>query len=464
VPTLLVVSWWKTGSLTRRDLIGVAPFMLIGVPLAATTVWLEKANVFTDGPGLGLTALDRVLIAGRAIWFYAAKLVWPHPLAFFYTRWEVDPRQPWQWAFPIAGVIVAAASIWLAGRRGRGWLAAPACFCAALFPALGFVDVYPFRYSFVADHFAYHAMPAGLAAVAAGLEALAGRLRQPALGPAVAIVLVAMSWSRTAVFHDLDTLYTDTLAKNPTCSAAANNLGFLRLSEGRMQEAIELLIRAADTAPFPDMRSRPLVTLARAYLKLDEPEKAYQAASAARETDDAPLARSVFASACVRTGRLDEAEAVIAALPAEEARSTSVRLARGELALRRGEPSVAAEHFQAAIAESAADVRGEAATEAVVMYVSHGSMNEAVAMLGTLPLPPPVAARGWMNVGIAHARSGAFAEAVDCFQKAARLDPASAEIRGLLDRARAAARAPAQPENKPKRSSESQRAGHGPQS
>ena len=28
-------------------------------------------------------------------------------------------------------------------------------FCLALGPALGFVNVYPFKYSFVADHFQY---------------------------------------------------------------------------------------------------------------------------------------------------------------------------------------------------------------------------------------------------------------------------------------------------------------------
>ena len=85
-------------------------------------------------------------------------------------------------------------------------------------------------------------------------------------------------------------------------------------------------------------------------------------------------------------------------------------------------------------------------------------------MLDTLVLPQPVAARGLMNVGIAHARIGAFAEAVDCFAKAARLDPGSAEIRRLLDRARAAAEVPAHPEGVPKRSFEAPGSGHGPQS
>ena len=34
-----------------------------------------------------------------------------------------------------------------------------------LVPALGFFDVYPMRYSFVADHFQYHASPALIALI-----------------------------------------------------------------------------------------------------------------------------------------------------------------------------------------------------------------------------------------------------------------------------------------------------------
>ena len=40
-------------------------------------------------------------------------------------------------------------------------------FGGVLVPALGFVDVYPMRFSFVADHFQYHASIALLALVAA---------------------------------------------------------------------------------------------------------------------------------------------------------------------------------------------------------------------------------------------------------------------------------------------------------
>ncbi len=42
-------------------------------------------------------------------------------------------------------------------RIGRGPLAAVLIFGGVLVPALGFFNVYPFRYSLVADHFQYHA-------------------------------------------------------------------------------------------------------------------------------------------------------------------------------------------------------------------------------------------------------------------------------------------------------------------
>ena len=55
-----------------------------------------------------------------------------------------------------AAAVVTA--LWFARRHvGRGALAAVLIFGGVLVPALGFFDVYPFRYSFVADHFQYHA-------------------------------------------------------------------------------------------------------------------------------------------------------------------------------------------------------------------------------------------------------------------------------------------------------------------
>jgi membrane protease subunit HflC len=73
-----------------------------------------------------------------------------------------------------------------------------------LFPALGFFDVYPFKFSFVADHFQYHAAAAGLtAAAAAGMGAAErlGRRREAACAAILACAtLGAVTFARTRVF------------------------------------------------------------------------------------------------------------------------------------------------------------------------------------------------------------------------------------------------------------------------
>ena len=154
---LLVIYWWKRGRVTLRDVRPLLPMFVLGFSLAMITVWMERSTVGAVGADWALSPVDRFLIAGRAVWFYAGKLLWPAPLIFFYERWELQPRDFWQFAYPLAAVGVLVA-LWLArGRIGRGPLAAVLIFCGVLFPALGFINVFPFRFSFVADHFQYHA-------------------------------------------------------------------------------------------------------------------------------------------------------------------------------------------------------------------------------------------------------------------------------------------------------------------
>src|SRR5258707_145740 len=94
----------------------------------------------------------RVLIAGRAPWFYLGKLVWPSDLVFIYPRWHVDPTSPAQFLYPVAA-LGALGGLWAQRKRFPGALAAALFFVGTLFPALGFFDVYPFPFSFVADPF-----------------------------------------------------------------------------------------------------------------------------------------------------------------------------------------------------------------------------------------------------------------------------------------------------------------------
>ncbi len=222
------------------------PFFAIGLGLAAVTVWMEKHHVGASGSAWDLSAIDRVLVAGRA-----ALVLRLHAgrgrsiLVFFYPRWHVDAGAWWQYLFPAgaAAVLVGAVS---GARRviGRGPAAAVAFFVVTLTPALGFFDVYPMRYSFVADHFQYLAS-AGLltlaaAAAATHAERVAAAMRPLAAvaGAVVLIALAALTWRQGRAYAGEETLWRTTIARNPQASMAHLNLGVLLAREGRVDAAI----------------------------------------------------------------------------------------------------------------------------------------------------------------------------------------------------------------------------------
>ena len=84
---LLVVLWWKRPRLERRDLLALAPLFAVGLSFVLVTVYLEAVHGGASGGGFSQPALERALVAGRALWFYAGKLVWPAELIFIYPRW-----------------------------------------------------------------------------------------------------------------------------------------------------------------------------------------------------------------------------------------------------------------------------------------------------------------------------------------------------------------------------------------
>ncbi len=250
---LLLIYWWKRGRVSQRLLYDLAPMFAFGVALGGVTVWLERAQVGAEGSDWNFSFPARVLIAGQAIVFYAGKIFWPHPLVFFYPQWTIDVGDFVQWLYPLA-VLAALAVLWgVRGRIGRGPIAAALIFVGTLTPALGFLNVYPFRYSLVADHFQYHACIA-LIALAVAVAALAWRKLGaaaawggPMLAAAVIMALAIVAHQQTYVYRSLITLYTHVLAWNPQSWAAEINLahhldalGHLDEAKQRYQHGLEL--------------------------------------------------------------------------------------------------------------------------------------------------------------------------------------------------------------------------------
>src|SRR5271165_3831549 len=224
---LLVAFWWKRGRLGwRRDVAPLIPWLAMGAAAGLFSGWVEQAYVGAQGEDFTVPAIARALVAGRAVCFYAGKLAWPFGLNFIYPRWSVDAAVWWQWLFPL-GVLAAGGSLFAVRRRARAPLAAFLFFVGSLFPALGFVNLYGARYSWVWDHWQYLPDLGPLALAGACLAPLwrlpAPRLRW--LVPALVVALAALTWSHCAMFHDNQTLYLKTLERNPGSWMAHNNLG-----------------------------------------------------------------------------------------------------------------------------------------------------------------------------------------------------------------------------------------------
>ncbi len=241
---ILVVLWWKRGKLSwKRDVLPLIPFFAIGIGAGLLTAWVEQNFVGAQGRAFQLSTIERILIAGRAFWFYLSKLLWPANLIFIYPRWDVSAAVWWQYLFPSA-LLVLFVALWMLRRKSRGPLAAFLFFTGMLFPVLGFFNVFPFIYSFVADHFQYLAC-IGMVTLTASCIGLLVDVAPPAfrrIGIASSLMLIsvlaALTWRQAHMYRDEERLWRVTLSRNPDCWMAQNNLADLLLNSGRLDEAI----------------------------------------------------------------------------------------------------------------------------------------------------------------------------------------------------------------------------------
>ena len=244
---IMLLLWWQKPRWQARDcraFLPLLPFFATGALMARVTVLMEKFNVGALGVEWDLDFLDRCLVAGRALWFYAGKLLWPFDLTFIYPRWRIDAGDWRQYLFPL-GAAAAAVLLWTWRRRlGKGPLVAVLIYAGTLFPALGFFNIYPMRYSFVADHFQYLA-GVGLICLAAGTATrLAAGRRGSAAAGLVLLALLALTWQRVPAFKNEETLWRNTLASNPRAWMAHNNLGLLLHERGDLPAAQQRFLDA----------------------------------------------------------------------------------------------------------------------------------------------------------------------------------------------------------------------------
>jgi tetratricopeptide (TPR) repeat protein len=443
--SLIVVAWWRRGSVEwRRDVAPLVPFVALAVAAGALTAWVEHALIGAQGVAFQLTVVERALVAGRALWFYLAAIVWPAGLTFIYPRWDVSRSVWWQYLYPTAAIAVLAVC-WAVRARSRAPLAALLLFAAALAPALGFVNVYPFRFSFVADHFAYLATAPILAMVAAVLATVSRRWPlgvRRAGATAIVLALGIATWRQSAMYVDAATLYRATLARNPSAWLAHTNLAAL-LMNGSSDDVREGVAhaRAALRLQPDDVEAR--YNLAGGLKRLGDLEGAvvqYEALAAdlAAAPQERPRMAGLYRSlgnALADLGRLDDAiaqyEASLRYAPESAGAHSDLGVALG----RRGRLDEALVHLREAarLEPRVADRHTNAGTALAQV----GRLDEAIAEYRAAIALAPSDPDTYTDLGVALLAAGRPSEAAAQFEAALRIDPQHARARAGLANARA---------------------------
>lgn len=427
---LLVVFWWIRGRLDwRRDAGPLLPWFALGIAGGLFTAHVERTLIGAEGADFSLSAPERLLIAGRAVWFYLGKLAWPADLIFIYPRWHLDATDVAQWAFVAAAIALLAVAIYAARRwpgPGRATLAALLLFGGTLFPVLGFFNVFPFLFSFVADHFQYLASLALFALAGAAAARLFARLPRwsgTAVGSFLLLGLGALTWSQAATYHDVFVLYRTTLARNPECWMAENNLGAALTEAGRPADAVPHIEAALRLRPNYAMAESnlgdDLTRLGLAREAIPHLERALQLKS------DYPEAHNNLGLALAADGRPKEAiaqyEAALRLRPDFASPERNLGRAYG----MTGRPADAVPHFAHAVALQPNFADAEVDWGLALMLSGH--FDEARSHFGRALELNPNSVQNNITVGRALASRGMAEQAVAILREALALDPESAD-------------------------------------
>lgn len=247
---ILLITHYQNRSFKLDDIFYSIPFFATGLVLGLNTAWLEKTKVGALGKEFELNFLEKTLLASKTSLFYIQKTLIPYPLMFNYPRWKIDDARLINY-WPILiwiGILVLLIYFW--GKNLRLPLYLFLAYFASLFPALGFIAVYPFKYSYVADHFSYLAIPALLTGIVLLTDHLISNLKfKKILAISSCLLLMGLTWNQTKIYKNEESLWKDTIAKNPCSRLALNNLGGYYRLKNQTKLALPYFDKAIECNP-----------------------------------------------------------------------------------------------------------------------------------------------------------------------------------------------------------------------
>jgi Flp pilus assembly protein TadD len=423
---LLLMIWWERGRWRRSDWLRVGPLFVFSLGMSVLTVVEQHGHITRSGREAMLSGLERLQLVGKVVWFYLGKVVWPVDLMFIYPRWPLDVGSWLGWV-PLVGAVAVGVVMWRVRERlwVRGCLFGMGYFVLMLVPVSGLFGIYFFRFSFVADHFQYLACVGPIALVVSVCAAVCKRVGQWGRYPGMVAAAVALAmlgestWKQERVYTDLETLWRDTLAKNPGAWIAHNNLGMELFWAGNVEEATEHFEQA--------LRIKPDYAEAHNNLGLaldnrgNSVEAAAEYQAALRIKPDYVEAHDNLGNALLRLGRMPEAIAEFAAAVRIKPDAAEPHYNMGNALLQSGRVSEA-------IAEYVAGLRikpdyAEAHSNLGNALLRLGKVPEAIAEFTAAVRIKPDDAEAHNNLGVALVRRGRISEAVAEYREALRLRP-----------------------------------------
>jgi tetratricopeptide (TPR) repeat protein len=453
---LLGLAWARRGKIQGADVMRALPFLVIALAECAVTMWFHYHRAVGDEVVRADSFWSRLAEAGWAVWFYLYKAVLPVNLAFIYPKWQINPGNPVSY-LPGLLLTVVLAALWIGAGKSRqtkglahsvegGLFLALAYFIVMLLPVLGFLNIYFMRYSLVADHWQYFALIGPIVLAAAFV-------RKPALAAVILLTLGFLTWKQCGLYASSETLWRDTLVKNPGSAIVKNDLSRELLLQNRVGEAI--ILCKSVLAEHPDdetarfnfasalvrenrideaivqygeaLRLRPndanlLYNLAQARVKKGDFNSAvHDFQEAIRMQPDFPEAWCNLGYALLQTHRQNEA---VAAYQKALALNPDYALAHndlGSILLKMGRVGDAASHFQQAVNTDPGFAEAHYNLAEALLYLNR--VDEAVSQYkDALALRLDLAAAE-LKLGAIYAREGSAAEAVMHYEKAIKIQP-----------------------------------------
>ena len=431
---MLVIFWWKRGRIDfKKDVLPLIPWFVLGAIGGIFTAWVERVYIGANGADFMLTPLMRCLLAGHVIWFYFGKLLWPAELIFIYEHWTISASDPVQYIYLIGVITTILVLLWVAikpfnGRPADSISRAPLAgflfFCGTLFPVLGFANVYPFMFSYVADHFQYLASLGIIVPIASGMTLLLDKLSHEskplvsAIGGVALALIGVLSWNQCSIYQSGEALYLDTIKKNPNCWMAHNNVGAIWLNQGRVSEAQAQFEQAIKIRPpYADAQSN----LSSVLLRTGHTQEAFSHALEALKLRESPENENNFAIALAGLGHYQEAVQHYEMALRMRPNYVEVLNNAGNAYMQLGNKQEALNKYQAAIRYAPNYVEPYSNLGSLLMGAGHP--QEGINAYETVVRLQPNIPAAHINLANAYFSIGKHDDAILQFQQAIQLNP-----------------------------------------